>query len=117
LVVRAGAPGEVLVALQYVAAERRYKFHEAFALTVIVGPVVAFKPASKSVGVGVVSAVEPALICRYTTRPAVIVTLPVLLQVPGAPLAVHGVVCATAAGAHTDIIVAATTAKTVVRLI
>jgi hypothetical protein len=93
LVVRAGAPGEVLVAVQSAAAARTSSVHAAFALTVSDGPVVEFNPASKSEGVGAVSVVDPALICTLTTRPAVIETLPGRLQLAGAPLAVH---CAAA---------------------
>jgi len=62
LVVRAGAPGDVFVAVHVAAAARRLSVHEAFALTVSVGPVVALNPASKSVGFGAVSGVETALI-------------------------------------------------------
>jgi hypothetical protein len=61
-VVRAGAPGEVFVAVHVAAVARRESVHAALALTVSVGPVVALNPASKSAGVGAVSAVEPALI-------------------------------------------------------
>jgi len=93
LVVRAGAPGEVLVAVQSAADARMWSVQAAFALTVSNGPVVELNPASKSVGVGAVSAVDPALTCTLTTRPAVIETLPGRLQVAGAPLAVH---CAAA---------------------
>jgi hypothetical protein len=76
LVVRAGAPGEVFVAVQSAAADRMWRVQAAFELTVRVGPVVALKPASKSVGVGVVRAVEAAVIWSRTTRPAVNDTLP-----------------------------------------
>jgi hypothetical protein len=62
LVVRAGAPGDVFVAVHVAAAARNDSVQAALALTVTVGPVVAFNPASKSAGVGAVSAVEPALI-------------------------------------------------------
>jgi hypothetical protein len=89
LVVRAGAPAEVLVAVHSAADARTWSVQAAFALTVIVGPVVELKPASKSAGVGAVSAVDPALTCTLTTRPAVIETLPGRLQLPGAPVAVH----------------------------
>jgi hypothetical protein len=75
-VARAGAPGDVFVAVQKPLEARRDSVHGAFALTVNVGPVVALKPASKSVGVGAVSGVAPALTCSLTTRPAVIDTLP-----------------------------------------
>jgi hypothetical protein len=75
-VVRAGAPGDVLVAVQNEPDERRCNVHGALALTVSVGPVVELNPASKSAGEGAVSAELPALICRRTTLPAVIVTLP-----------------------------------------
>jgi hypothetical protein len=61
LVVRAGAPGAVFVAVQSAEAARRWRVQGALALTVSVGPVVALSPASKSVGVGAVRAVEPAL--------------------------------------------------------
>jgi hypothetical protein len=61
LVVRAGAPGEVFVAVQSAEAARRCRVHAALALTVKIGPVVALRPASKSAGVGAVRAVEPAL--------------------------------------------------------
>jgi hypothetical protein len=98
-VVRAGAPGEVFVAAQNVAAERRLSVHAAFALTVSVGPVVELKPASKSEVVGAVRAVEPAAICRRTTRPAVIVTLPGTVHESPSPLAVH---CASAASGTDD---------------
>jgi hypothetical protein len=76
LFVRAGAPGDVLVAVQEAADARTCNVHPAFALTVTVGPVVEFRPASKSAVVGAVSAVDPALTCSLTTRPAVIETLP-----------------------------------------
>jgi len=62
LFARAGAPGEVLVAVQSAVDARIYSVQEEFELTVRVGPVVAFRPASKSADVGVVSAVELALI-------------------------------------------------------
>jgi hypothetical protein len=61
LVVRAGAPGEVFVAVHSAEDARRWRVHAAFALTVSVGPVVELKPASKSAGSGAVSGVEPAL--------------------------------------------------------
>jgi hypothetical protein len=77
LFVRAGAPADVLVAVQTAVDARRCSVHEAFALTVKVGPVVELNPASKSAGVGAVRAVEAALIWSLTTRPAVIDTLPV----------------------------------------
>jgi hypothetical protein len=93
LLVRAGAPGEVFVAVQRAAAERMLSVQAAFALIVSVGPPVVLKPASKSAGVGAVSAVEPGLIWSLTTRPAVIETLPGTPQLAGAPVAVH---CATA---------------------
>lgn len=93
LVVRAGAPGEVLVAVQRAADARMWSVQAAFALTVSDGPVVELNPASKSAGVGAVSAVDPALTCSLMTRPAVIETLPGKLQLAGAPLAVH---CAAA---------------------
>jgi hypothetical protein len=48
LLARAGAPGEVFVAVHVAAAARRWSVHAALALTVKVGPVVALKPASKS---------------------------------------------------------------------
>jgi hypothetical protein len=89
LVVRAGAPGEVLVAPQNAVDDRMCSVHAAFALTVSVGPVVALNPASKSAGVGAVSEVDPAVICSRTTRPAVVDTLPARLHVPPAPDAVH----------------------------
>ena len=54
-----------------------------------VGPVVALKPASKSVGVGGVSAVEAAVIWSRTTRPAVIDTLPFRVQLAVRRCAVH----------------------------
>jgi hypothetical protein len=88
-VVRAGAPGEVFVAVQNAPEARTYSVHAALALTVNVGPVVALKPASKSAGVGAVSAVDPALTCKRTTRVVVINTLPSCVQLAGAPLAVH----------------------------
>ncbi len=93
LVVRAGAPGEVLVAVQSAADARMWSVQAAFALTVSDGPVVELNPASKSAGVGAVSDVDPALTCSLITRPAVIEMLPGTLQLPGAPLAVH---CAAA---------------------
>jgi len=93
LVVRAGAPGEVLVAVHSAADARMWSVQAALALTVSDGPVVEFNPPSKSAGVGAVSAVDPALTCTLTTRPAVIETLPGRLQLAGAPLAVH---CAAA---------------------
>ena len=62
LVVRAGTPGEVFVAVHVAAAARTDSVHEALALAVSVGPLVELNPASKSAGVGAVSAVEPALI-------------------------------------------------------
>jgi hypothetical protein len=99
LVVRAGAPGEVFVAAQNVAVERRLNVHPAFALTVNVGPVVALKPASKSVGVGAVRAVDPAPICSRTTRPAVIDTLPSWVQLAPSPVAEH---CASAVAGNAD---------------
>jgi hypothetical protein len=46
LVVRAGAPADVLVAVQNAADARTWRVQAAFALTVIAGPVVALKPAS-----------------------------------------------------------------------
>jgi hypothetical protein len=88
-VVRAGAPGEVLVADQRAAVERTCKVHGAFALTVNVGPVVALNPASKSAVVGAERDVEPAAIWSRTTRPAVSETLPGIPQLAGAPFAVH----------------------------
>jgi hypothetical protein len=75
-VVRAGAPGEVFVAVQSAEDARTWSVHAALALTVNDGPVVELKPASKSVGVGALSAVDPALTCSLITRPAVIDTLP-----------------------------------------
>jgi hypothetical protein len=89
LVVRAGALGDVLVAVQNVADDRTRSVHGAFALTVSVGPVVVLNPASKSAVVGAVSAVEPAVICSRTTRPAVIETLPGWVQLSPEPVAVH----------------------------
>jgi hypothetical protein len=89
LVIRAGAPGEVLAAVQRGLDARSESVHGAFALTVKVGPAVALKPASKSAGVGAVRGVDPALTCNLTTLPAVIDTLPGLEQLAGAPLAVH----------------------------
>jgi hypothetical protein len=62
LFVRAGAPGDVFVAVQVAAAPRMCNVQAALALTVSVGPVVALKPASKSAGVGAVNGVEPVLI-------------------------------------------------------
>jgi hypothetical protein len=62
LFTRAGAPGEVLVAVHTAVDARMYSLQAEFELTVSVGPVVAFRPASKSAEVGVVSAVEFALI-------------------------------------------------------
>jgi hypothetical protein len=80
----------------------------AFALTVSDGPVVELNPASKSVGVGAVSVVDPALTCTLTTRPAVIETLPGRLQVAGAPLAVHWAVASEGrTNAPTIVIIAA----------
>ena len=76
LVVRAGAPGEVFVAVHSAEEARRWSVHAAFALTVRVGPVVELKPASKSAGTGAVSGVEPLLTWSRTTRPAVMETLP-----------------------------------------
>jgi hypothetical protein len=61
LFTRAGAPGEVFVAVQTAADAWSCSIHEEFALTVSVGPVVEFWPASKSAGVGGVRTVEPAL--------------------------------------------------------
>jgi hypothetical protein len=62
LLARAGAPGEVFVAVQVAATARRLRVHDALALTVSVGPEVALNPASKSAGMGAVSGVETALI-------------------------------------------------------
>ena len=62
LFVRAGAPADVFVAVQRAVEARRCSVQAALALTVKVGPVVALNPASKSAGVGAVSAVEAALI-------------------------------------------------------
>jgi hypothetical protein len=87
LLVRAGAPGEVFVAVHVAAAARRLSVHDALALTVSVGPVVALNPTSKSAGVGAVNGVEPAAICSLTTRPAVMETVPGRPQLSGAPLA------------------------------
>ena len=89
LVVRAGAPGDVFVAVQKALEARVESVQGALALTVNVGPVVALNPASKSAGVGAVSVVDPALTCNLTTLPAVIDTLPNWVQLSGAPLAVH----------------------------
>jgi hypothetical protein len=61
LFARAGAPGEVFVPDQSALEARTANVHGALALTVKVGPVVELNPASKSVGVGAVRAVEPAL--------------------------------------------------------
>src|SRR5207244_8333947 len=88
LFARAGAPGDVLVAVHTAEAALMWSVHAALALTVSVGPVVALNPSSKSEGVGAIRAVEPALICRRTTRPAVIETLPGKPQLAGAPFAV-----------------------------
>ena len=77
LFTRAGAPGEVFVAVHTAVDARRYSLQAEFELTVRVGPVVAFRPASKSAEVGVVRVVEFALIWRSITLPAVIDTLPV----------------------------------------
>ena len=66
-----------------------FPWRAAFALTVSVGPVVELKPASKSAVVGAVSDVELALICKRTTRPAVMLTLPGWVQLAGLPAAVH----------------------------
>jgi hypothetical protein len=52
----------VFVAVQVAAAARRLSVHDAFALTVRVGPEVALNPASKSAGTGAVSGVETAVI-------------------------------------------------------
>jgi hypothetical protein len=76
LVVRAGAPAEVLVAVHTAVDARTWSVHAALELTVNDGPVVELNPASKSAGVGAVSAVEAALACSLMTRPAVIETLP-----------------------------------------
>jgi len=76
LLARAGAPGEVFVAVHVAAAACTWRVHEALALTVKVGPVVALNPASKSAGVGAINGVETAVIWSRTTRPAVMVTLP-----------------------------------------
>ena len=89
LVVLAGAPGDVFVAVQKPLDARTESVQGALALTVNVGPVVALNPASKSAGVGAVSKVDPALTCNLTTLPAVIDTLPGTPQLAGAPLAVH----------------------------
>jgi hypothetical protein len=89
LFARAGAPGDVVVAAQLAVDERMCSTQAALALMVSVGPVVALKPASKSEGVGDVSAVDAALICKRTTRPAVMDTLPGTPQLAGAPDAVH----------------------------
>jgi hypothetical protein len=89
LVIRAGAPGDVLTAVQRALDARSESVHGAFALTVNVGPVVALNPASKSAGVGAVSGVDPALTCNLTTLPAIIDTVPGFEQLAGAPLAVH----------------------------
>jgi len=76
LLARAGAPGEVFVAVHTALAARTLRLHGAFALTVSVGPAVELNPASKSAGLGAVSGVDPAVIWSRTTRPAVIETLP-----------------------------------------
>jgi len=88
LSVRAGAPGEVFVAVHSAVEDRRLSAHDAFALIVSVGPVVELRPASKSAVVGAVSEVEDALTCSSTTRPAVIDTSPGRLHDP-APVTVH----------------------------
>jgi hypothetical protein len=62
LLTRAGAPGEVFVAVHTAVDARMYSLQAEFELTVRVGPVVAFRPASKSADVGGVSAVELAVI-------------------------------------------------------
>jgi hypothetical protein len=62
LLARAGAPGEVFVAVHVAATARRLNVHDALALTVRVGPEVALNPASKSAGRGAVSGVDTALI-------------------------------------------------------
>jgi hypothetical protein len=89
LVTRAGAPGDVFVAVQNAAEARKWSVHAALALTVKVGPVVALKPASKSAGVGAARVVEPVLTWSRTTLPAVIETLPGRPQLAGLPDAVH----------------------------
>jgi hypothetical protein len=89
----------VLTAVHNAADARTWSVQAAFALTVIAGPVVDLKPASKSAGVGAVSAVDDALICTLTTRPAVIETLPGRLQLAGIPLAMH---CAAAIDGRTN---------------
>ncbi len=89
LVVLAGAPGDVFVAVQKPLDARVESVQGALALTVNVGPVVALNPASKSAGVGAVSGVDPALTCNLTTLPAVIDTLPGSEQLAGAPVALH----------------------------
>jgi hypothetical protein len=116
LLVRAGAPGEVFVAVHVAAAARRLSVHDALALTVSVGPVVALNPASKSVGVGAVNGVEAAAICSLTTRPAVMETVPGRPQLSGAPLAWH---CADAedAAIGKPIMAATTAAPSLERLI
>jgi hypothetical protein len=89
----------VLTAVHNAADARTWSVQAAFALTVIAGPVVDLKPASKSAGVGAVSAVDAALICTLTTRPAIIETLPGRLQLAGIPLAMH---CAAAIDGRTN---------------
>ena len=89
LFVRAGAPGDVFVALHSAVEDLMYSLHAALALMVSVGPVVELNPASKSVAVGAVSIVEVAVICILITRPAVIDAFDATLQLPPFPDAVH----------------------------
>jgi glyoxylate carboligase len=117
LLVRAGAPGEVFVAVHVAAAARRLSVHDALALTVSVGPVVALKPASKSAGVGAVNGVDAAGICSLTTRPAVMDTVPGMPQLSGAPLAWHCCADAPDADAVNPITAAIIAAPNLMRLI
>jgi hypothetical protein len=113
---RAGAPGEVFVAVQVAAAARRLSVHDALALTVRVGPEVALNPASKSAGTGAVSGVETALTWSRTTLPAVIETVPGSPQLAGAPVAVHWADAEDAAIGN-PISAAASVARNIERLI
>jgi hypothetical protein len=89
LLVRAGAPGDVFVALHTAVVDLRYSLQAEFALIVSVGPVVRLNPASKSVGVGAAREVEVALICILITRPATTEALDARVQLPPLPDAVH----------------------------
>jgi len=89
LLARAGAPGDVVIAVHTAVDDLTWSLQAALALTVSVGPVVELIPASKSAAVGAVSVVEVALSCILITRPAVIDVLVATVQLAGPPDAVH----------------------------